>query len=200
MKQLHVMPTALLYSKKAKSLPAFTLIELLIVIVIIGILASVLIAIVNPRDQQNRARDATTIATINKLALGTSSYISAFNQLPDDVQFTTSFDAIILTETLCADVGAASCQIQIIGAPLPITCDVNGYRYTGGATSQCNFYYFAQGDFNLRQYRLVAMSWGIPNRIYVYDSTLSRTFHCQANANPVTLNDNQLQTNCTPMP
>lgn len=45
---------------------AFTLIELLIVIVIIGILAGVVLAVLNPAKQQRRAREAVFQANVNK--------------------------------------------------------------------------------------------------------------------------------------
>ena len=61
----------------------FTLIELLIVIVIIAILAGVLIALINPAQQQNRARDASVIATMNKVALSAQGYISSYGSAPD---------------------------------------------------------------------------------------------------------------------
>ena len=50
-------------SRKSK---AFTLIELLIVIVIIGILAGVVLAILNPARQQQRAREAVFLANVSK--------------------------------------------------------------------------------------------------------------------------------------
>ena len=65
----------------------FTLIELLIVIVIIGILAGILIAVIDPRTQQNRARDANVRSAINKLALHVGSYVSAYGVIPDDIEF-----------------------------------------------------------------------------------------------------------------
>lgn len=45
---------------------AFTLIELLIVIVIIGILAGIILAVLNPAKQQRRAREAVFQANVNK--------------------------------------------------------------------------------------------------------------------------------------
>ena len=47
----------------------FTLVELLIVIVIIGILAGVVIGTLNPIQQQNRAKDGVTRSQIDKMAM-----------------------------------------------------------------------------------------------------------------------------------
>ena len=60
----------------------FTLIELLIVIVIIGILAGVVLQILNPARQQNRAKDGVTRATMNKIALSLGSVNSAYGYYP----------------------------------------------------------------------------------------------------------------------
>lgn len=51
----------------------FTLIELLIVIVIIGILAGVLIAVINPVQQQTKANQTVLRANVDKLCLATTS-------------------------------------------------------------------------------------------------------------------------------
>ena len=69
------------FSLKNKS-SGFTLIELLIVIAIIGILAAVLIAVINPVAQQNKARDAGTAATMNKIILAINSFQSAYSRYP----------------------------------------------------------------------------------------------------------------------
>lgn len=68
----------------------FTLIELLIVIVIIGILAGIVITILNPVKQQNRARDGVIVATMNKISADVKSYgnsdISGTGTLPTCAQ------------------------------------------------------------------------------------------------------------------
>lgn len=60
----------------------FTLIELLIVIVIIGILAGVVLQILNPAKQQRRARDGVTKSAMEKLALAFGAYNSAYGTFP----------------------------------------------------------------------------------------------------------------------
>jgi prepilin-type N-terminal cleavage/methylation domain-containing protein len=52
--------------RKVTLLPGFTLIELLIVIVIIGILAGVIIAVINPAQMQLKARQAVLRANTEK--------------------------------------------------------------------------------------------------------------------------------------
>lgn len=49
---------------------AFTLIELLIVIVIIGILAGVILVVLNPAAQQRKSAESVLQANTNKLCLG----------------------------------------------------------------------------------------------------------------------------------
>ncbi len=52
-----------------KSNSGFTLIELLIVIVIIGILAGVVLSVINPAKQQRKAKEASMRATVEKVCL-----------------------------------------------------------------------------------------------------------------------------------
>jgi len=51
----------------------FTLIELLIVIVIIGILAGVVLVVLNPAKQQRKASESVLAASVNKLCLALNS-------------------------------------------------------------------------------------------------------------------------------
>ena len=55
----------------------FTLIELLIVIVIIGVLAGIVIVILNPAVQRNRARDSVLLASINKIGAEAQAYANS---------------------------------------------------------------------------------------------------------------------------
>lgn len=54
-----------------KSNKGFTLLELLIVVLIIGILSGVIISVVNPVAQQNRAEYTVTIPSLTKIVLST---------------------------------------------------------------------------------------------------------------------------------
>lgn len=61
------MPNTRYYILNTKR--GFTLIELLIVIGIIGILAGVIIAVINPAKQRSRAKDSVLEATVEKLSI-----------------------------------------------------------------------------------------------------------------------------------
>lgn len=52
----------------------FTLVELLIVVVVVGILAGVVLVVLNPSKQQNVAKEATSRSNLEKLVLGIESY------------------------------------------------------------------------------------------------------------------------------
>lgn len=60
----------------------FTLIELLIVISIIGILAGVVIGVIDPQRQRAIASDAVTQSTMNKFIEGIEAYYSANSTYP----------------------------------------------------------------------------------------------------------------------
>jgi len=65
----------------------FTLIELLIVIVILGILAGVVVIVINPTRQQNRAKDAIIKSTLIKISMVLASDFAASNRDPTWAQF-----------------------------------------------------------------------------------------------------------------
>lgn len=162
----------------------FTLIELLIVIVIIGILAGVLISVIDPTAQQNRARDAGIEASISKVALATEGYISAYGEAPDEVQFLGQFktDTVRDSGNTCASVGGFVCHFEVTGNQLPATCAGNGYAGTG--TGQCYFRYVgvvAAGDFTV-----YAKSAGLTDKVFRfenYGTSASMIQTCNA-ANP----------------
>ena len=58
----------------------FTLIELLIVISIIGILAGVILAVINPVKQRQKANEAVGVANLTKACLAVKSCIAASTQ------------------------------------------------------------------------------------------------------------------------
>ena len=61
---------------------AFTLIELLLVILVMGILSGVVISVVNVSQQQNTANDSVRLTTMQKIATGLESYYSFNNKYP----------------------------------------------------------------------------------------------------------------------
>lgn len=165
----------------------FTLIELLIVIVIIGILAGVLISVIDPAAQQNRAKDANVKATMNKVALATQGYISAYGVVPTDAQFIGSLDN---ASADCVDAAAAGdyvCHFTVTGNALPATCSAaNGY--TGDGTGQCAYRYDGtnpDGDATTADFRLYGKSFGMANTVFMYDNMAGEIVNCSDAATPV---------------
>lgn len=168
-----------------KSAKGFTLIELLIVIVIIGILAGVLIAIIDPATQQNRARDAGVQATINKVVLSAQGYISAYGSVPTDLQFLAALSNATDSGTSCdgTDTGADlyDCYFTITGNALPATCSGTAPTATGTGTVQCSFRYFApcgSTDPDCSQFQIFGKSYGIAETVFRYDNTVGEIQEC----------------------
>jgi prepilin-type N-terminal cleavage/methylation domain-containing protein len=76
----------------------FTLIELLIVISIIGILAGVVIGVIDPQRQRAIATDAVTQSTMNKFIEGIESYYSANGVYPSAADMTAGTVSFINEE------------------------------------------------------------------------------------------------------
>jgi prepilin-type N-terminal cleavage/methylation domain-containing protein len=68
---------------KLKNTKGFTLIELLIVIAIIGVLAAVVLGVVNPARQRQRAQDGTLISTISKLGAVVETFYGVKGRYPN---------------------------------------------------------------------------------------------------------------------
>ncbi|HAZ29712.1 TPA: hypothetical protein DCY43_03135 [candidate division WWE3 bacterium] len=60
----------------------FTLVELLVVISVVLILSGVLIAIINPKVQRDKAEDTIRQSNLEKLATGVESYASVYGKYP----------------------------------------------------------------------------------------------------------------------
>ena len=63
-----------------KNTKGFTLVELLLVIAIIGILAGVVLAVINPVQQRQKAREGVNGAALSKACLAVKSCIAASSQ------------------------------------------------------------------------------------------------------------------------
>jgi prepilin-type N-terminal cleavage/methylation domain-containing protein len=155
----------------------FTLIELLIVIVIIGILAGVLISVINPAQQTNRARDAGVQAAINKVALGTEGFVSAYGHTPDGDQFIGALQNATEVGVTCAAAGL-TCQFDVTGNVLPVTCSNNGWSGTG--TDQCHYQYEVIGAdaTTSTSFNVYAKSFGIAATVFKYTNTLGTIAQC----------------------
>ena len=68
----------------------FTLIELLIVIAILGILSGILIAVINPARQRQRAQDANLISALGKIGASVDAFYSAKAMFPSSALNCTS--------------------------------------------------------------------------------------------------------------
>jgi prepilin-type N-terminal cleavage/methylation domain-containing protein len=169
----------------------FTLIELMIVIVIIGILSGVLIALLNPVATQNKAKDGVTKATMNKLALGAQAYVSANGRVPSGTEFSAEFTNQVVGVTCTS--GSGSCLFTVTAAPLPATCGAN--NYSGSSNVQCDFYYcgYGGGDTGTASalpascttaggnsdFRIYAKAYNTTN-LFMYRSVDSKMYLCDS--------------------
>lgn len=184
-----------------KSESGFTLIELMIVIIIIGILSGVLIAIINPVAASNKARDANTKASINKLALGVGGFVSAEGRIPNEVEFLSEFQSITANGATCTVAANTDCQFSITGSALPTGgtagCGANGW--SGAAANQC-YYFYCGGDDGgsttapasctspvgtTTTFKILAKSFGTAN-VYMYRSSDSKFYLCQSDGSGCT--------------
>lgn len=67
-----------------KKTQGFTLVELLVVITIIGILAGLVLSILNGPLYRNKAEDSVRQATLNNLVTGVSSFVASRGTFPID--------------------------------------------------------------------------------------------------------------------
>jgi len=159
-----------------KSSKGFTLIELLIVIVIIGILAGVLIAVIDPTRQQNRARDAGVQATINKVALAAEGFRSAYGRTPEGDEFLSSLQNATRRGAADCNAGSTFCHFSVTGNTLSASCDAAG-QYAGqdSDTNQCYFYYQQTSP---SRFRIIGRSFGVSGTSFMYDNLAGAISEC----------------------
>ncbi len=172
-----------------KNQKGFTLIELLIVIVIIGILAGVLIAIINPAQQQNRAKDAGVQATINKVGLAVEGFISAYGRAPNDVELMGSLQNAADVGASCAGGSAEMphvCNFTVTGNDLKVddgsnsACAASGWQGAGATACAYHYYGEAVGGTDETHFRLAARSYGIAGTVFLYDNKIGDIVECPA--------------------
>lgn len=167
----------------------FTLIELLIVIVIIGILAGVLIAVINPAAQSNKARDAGVQASINKVALATEGFISAYGRAPNGAEFLGGLQNAASSGVVGGGCTAADehCLFSVTGNPLPGTATTGcpTASWTGNGAGQCYFRYERIGGAAGTAFQVYGKSFGIANTVFRYLNTDAQMKSCTADATPV---------------
>lgn len=148
----------------------FTLIELLIVISIIGILAAVMLLVINPTRVQNRARNAAIKSTLNKIGFALNGSRSALGKLPDETQLNDELENVTLG-TDCVDSGKLECTFAINGPALPSSAA--GYKVASiGST--------AGASLDEGKFRIVVNAYDISpdtGRCYVLDYSAG-LFNC----------------------
>ena len=188
-------------TQKALNSAGFTLIELLIVIVIIGILAGVVIAAINPIQLQNRAKDGTLRSSLNKLALGTKALTasSSVGDTPDPVEFISAVGNVAAGHT-CTTVSATSCYFDITGISMSADCGAGGQ---GTGTTKCFLRYYRPDVDN---FRILERNSANPRTTFMYTytqdaslGTISEGFYsCPGSGNGV-VSDNVALSGCTLM-
>lgn len=166
--QLNIERGCSCMTKKKLTNAGFTLIELLIVIVIIGILAGIVIGVLNPVQQQNRARDASNRSAITKMALSTKSlFVSSprsVGRSPTSAEFAAGVGNLGTNNCVSTATGSgATCNFVVNGLTLPQTC--NGNFYTAGGSDPCEFVYSRSNN----GFRLGVMGAAQPPVLFVYE-------------------------------
>jgi prepilin-type N-terminal cleavage/methylation domain-containing protein len=166
----------------------FTLIELMLVIVIIGILSAVIIGVINPLRIQNRAKDATVKSTMQKIALATSAYVSATGVIPSGSGMLNELMTSVTPVSGCIDTTAA-CLFVVAGEDLPSTCTASTWNTTG--TASCDYFYCGSASTDMdyagctyvststNYYRIFARNY-ISGKTFMFRSFDSRMYECSA--------------------
>ncbi len=168
----------------------FTLIELLIVIVIIGILTGVMVVIIDPQKQQNKASDATIIASMSKIILSTEGFVSSYGRVPTEYEFISSlhFRVRELFGRECSYVLLPDyeCLFFIDGINIPTTCDLTFWKGSLGDNQLCTFRYIGQITGDPERFRLYVKSMGIVDTLFVFDNREGgKIFECPPDINDI---------------
>lgn len=128
----------------------FTLIELLIVVSVIGILAGIVITVLNPNVQRNRARDGVRVGNVSKIAQAVEAYNAAEGSYPADqatIQTTSGYIQNWPTDntynyTFASSVGCVSTSMatntSLYFKYLTSSCTVGGVSCSGKVMTSCS--------------------------------------------------------------
>jgi len=162
------------FAHKNKTTQAFTLIELLIVITIIGILAAIVVSIINPEEKQNMAHDGVSKAVMNKVVLSTEAFISSYGRAPNEEEF------MHVLEIYVRELGGSECSFDFVpdneclffveGTTLPETCDLSFWTGSSGESQPCAFRYQGEIQGDTGRFRVYVKSMGLVNELFVYDN------------------------------
>ena len=150
----------------------FTLVELLIVIVIIGILAGVLITLIDPVAQQNKSKDAVLKSSISKVAFSINSYKASEGTLPAGSSM--SLAVLNISTAASCNSGTLDCNFSVNGVSNPYECSSNGAASTAitvaSPSVNCQFGIKSYGStLGAGKFRIFASKFADAN-VYVLDS------------------------------
>lgn len=137
---LNICPNPLCGYKNRK---AFTLVEILVVLVIISIMTGILLTVVDPIRQRQRAQDGTTVATVNKIVSAAEAYFSVYGTYPNCLDLITNEIRNATSPTDCSAGTPNQGAFAVNSVVLPDLCDATGYA---AGTVECKFRYESNGS------------------------------------------------------
>jgi len=153
------------FAFKNKTTQAFTLIELLIVITIIGILVAIVVGIIDPESKQNMAHDGVSKAIMNKVILSTEGFISSYGRARSECSYVFVPDN--------------ECLFTVTSSRLSETCNLSYWKGNNLETQPCAFRYAGGIQGNPRRFRIYVKSMGLADELFVYDNMEGgKIYHC----------------------
>ncbi len=160
------------------------------VVAVIGVLAGVTVAVINPQAQRNRVNDANIQAFLIKSALTVDKYIALNGVVPNATEF---FDGMVNVARHSSGAGCDGghptypyiCIFSVNNYRLPSNCHSTGgvyNRYTGTGNVSCNIRY--EGTSGTANYYIYAKSTGKPNTVFRYNGSAGVIETCDATLPP----------------